>query len=122
MMVGLLIGGAGCQQTGERSEPPEPKRARLIAAQHMEMEKAVADLEAKTEKLRTEYEQQLKEKEEQLAACRQKIESLQNSVQETTTERVSQVTTAVLNENARLRKEVESLHAQLEQQTGGGKP
>jgi chromosome segregation ATPase len=116
----VLIGGAGCQQIRDRFEPPEVRRARLIAAQYMELEKSLADLDAKIENLRTQYEQQIKEKEEQLAAYRQKVEGFQNDVQQAISERVNQVTATVLNENAKLRKEVESLRAQLEQRMGIG--
>lgn len=112
----LCLLAVGCQQP----EMPQAKRARLIAAQNMEQEQALADLNAKIEKLKSQYEQQIKEKDEQLAACRKKIEDLQNEVQKALAERISQVTAAVLDENARLRKEVENLRVRLEQRTGGG--
>lgn len=115
---GAMIGAVGCRQF----ETPSVKRTRLIAAQSMELEKALADLDAKIEKLKTQYEQQIKEKEEQLAAYRRKVEALQADAQQTASERVNQVTAAVLDENAQLRKEVQSLRAQLEQRMGGGQP
>ena len=99
VVAGLLIGGAGCQ----RSETSQVKRARLIAAQHMEQENALADLDAKLEKLKSRYEQQIKEKEEQLAVYRKKIEDLQNDVQKAVAERTNQVTATVLDENARFK-------------------
>jgi chromosome segregation ATPase len=108
-LAGLLVAIAGCQQL----EPPSVKRARLIAAEYMELEKAVADLNAKVESLKSQYDQQLKEKEEQLAAYRLKMEALQKDVQQAISDRVNQVTAAVLDDNARLRKEVESLRTQL---------
>ncbi len=110
-IAGLLIAAVGCQQV----EPPSVKRARLIAAQYMELEEAVADLNAKVENLKSQYDQQLKEKEEQLAAYRQKLEALQNEVQQAISERVNQVTASVLNDNAKLRKEIDSLRLQLVQ-------
>jgi uncharacterized protein YgiM (DUF1202 family) len=115
LTAAAVLVGAGCQQVRERFEPPEGKRARLIAAQCLELERSIADLDVKIEKVRTEYEQQLREKDAELAAYRRRIESVQKDVQETMTERVNQVTAAVLNENARLRKEVETLRAQVEQ-------
>ncbi len=109
-VAGLLIGG-GCQQL----ETPTVKRARLIAAQYMELEQELADLETKIEKLKTEYNQEIKEKEAQIAAYRRQVEALRTDVQQAVSERVNQVTAAVLDENARLRKEVDSLRVQLEQ-------
>jgi chromosome segregation ATPase len=106
-----LLVAAGCQQ----SETPTVKRARLIAAQYMEMEKSLAELQAKVEKLKSDYDQEIKAKEAQLAAYRQKVEDLQAEARQALSNRVNQVTTAVLDENARLRKEVDSLRAQLEQ-------
>jgi stress response protein YsnF len=111
VVTGLLTASIGCQQL----EPPSVKRARLVAAQYMELEKAIADLNAKVETLKSQYDQQLKEKEEQLAAYRQKIEAFQTDVQQAISNRVNQVTAAVLDDNARLRKEIESLRVQLQQ-------
>jgi chromosome segregation ATPase len=121
-VAGLLVGG-GCQQM----ETPSVKRARLIAAQYLEVQKELADLEAKIEKLKAEYTQQIQEKEAQIAAYRRKVEALQVEVQQAISERVSQVTAAVLEDNAKLKKEVESLRVQLEQRmntppTPEGKP
>jgi flagellar motility protein MotE (MotC chaperone) len=101
----VLIAGAGCRQ----AEAPSTKRARLIAAQEMEREKTIADLNARIEKLN----QQIKEKDEQLAAYRRKIDASQNDGAQAASDRVNQVTASVLDDNARLRKEVESLRAQL---------
>ncbi len=109
--IALLTASLGCRQI----EPSSTRRARLVAAEHMELEKAMADLNAKVDSLRTQYDQQLKEKDEQLAAYRQKIDALQTDLQRAISERVNQVTAAVLDDNARLRKEVESLRVQLAQ-------
>jgi hypothetical protein len=110
-MACLLTISAGCQQI----EPPSVRRARLVAAQYMELERALADLNTKVDSLRTQYDQQIKEKEEQLAAYRQKIDALQTDAQRAISERVNQVTAAVLDDNAKLRKEIESLRVQLAQ-------
>jgi TolA-binding protein len=119
VLAGSLAGlGAGCQS----SETPQVKRDRLIAAQYMDLEQALAERDARIEKLKSQYEQQIKEKDEQLAAYRRKIEEFQNGAQETITDRVNQVTTAVLNENARLRKEIDGLRAQLQQRMDSPPP
>jgi hypothetical protein len=110
-VAGLVLAGAGCHQM----EPPSVKQARLVAAQYMELEKALSDLNAKVEAIKSQYDQQIKEKEAELAAYRQKLETLQNNVQQAVSDRMNQVTTAVLDDNAKLRKEVESLRSQLAQ-------
>jgi hypothetical protein len=96
---------AGCRQT------PVDKQARLIAAENLQLRKDLADRDGQIGKLKADYEEQLQQKDEELAACYKRNQVLENDVQKAVGERVEQVTAAVMAENAKLRKEIETLRA-----------
>ena len=112
----LCLLAVGCRE----AQTPDAKQARLIAAENMQLEKDLADRDAQMAKLKADYDKQLRAKDDQLAADRKRIETLQNDVQKAVSERVSQVTAAVMDENAKLRKENEALRAQIEKRKGNG--
>ena len=116
LVAGLLvipILASGCH----RQSTPETKQARLIAAENMQLQKSLAGRDAEVDKLKAQHAKDLKQKEDELAACRKRIQTLESDLQKGIAERVNSVTAAVMDENARLRQEVEKLKAQL-----SGKP
>ncbi len=108
-LLAVTILAGGCHQEAA----PGTKQARLIAAENMQLQKSLASHEAELDKLRAQHARVLKQKEDQLAACRKRITTLQSDLQGGIAERVNSVTAAVMDENARLRREVETLKARL---------
>ena len=107
LFISLLAGGC------HREATPETKQARLIAAENMQLQKSLTDRDTEMDRLRTEHARALKQKEDELTACRARIENLERDLQKGIAERVNSVTAAVMAENARLRQEIEQLKAQL---------
>ena len=106
VLVGLLmLPAAGCRQNAD----PNSRQARLAVATNAELEQQVARYEAQI----ADYEQQLAARDTELAAARRLNESLQQEVKTGIEARVSAVTTKIMDDNARLRRENEALHAEL---------
>lgn len=105
-LVAALV--AGCQQ----QEAPNEKQARLVAARNIELQEQLAARQVQTAALQQEYEEELRTRDEELAQCRARIETLQKDVEKGIAERVTGVTATLMNENARLRAEVESQQAE----------
>ena len=106
-LLAIAILASGCHHEAT----PGTKQARLISAENMQLKKSLASYEAESDKLRAQHARDLKQKEDQLAACRKRIATLQSDLQQGIAERVNSVTAAVMDENARLRREVETLKA-----------
>ena len=107
----LIVSGAmllvGCQQ-------PNEKQARLLAAQNADLQQQLTARQAEIQTIRQKHAEELRQRGKELAACRATIETLQKDVQKGIAERVSGITTALVDENAKLRREVEQLKAQIE--------
>lgn len=108
--VVAMIVLAGCQQ---QEEAPNEKMARLLAAENAEMRQQMAARQAENEALRQKHAKELQQRDEELATCKARIAGLQEDLEEGIAERVRSVTAAVVDENARLRQEVESLRAEI---------
>ncbi len=109
--VGSMVGlGSGCQN----NEAPEAKQARLIAAESLQLRKQLADRDAEIARLEADHAKVIEQTQAQLAACQERIEALQKDLQEGIAQRVDSVATALMAENARLRKELETLRTEIE--------
>jgi uncharacterized lipoprotein YajG len=108
----LLI--AGCQQPQQTADAPNEKQARLLAAQNADQQKQLAARQAEIQALRQKHSQDLQQRDEELARCKARIATLEKDIERGIAERVSGVTTALMEENARLRKEIEQLQAQVQ--------
>jgi regulator of replication initiation timing len=98
---------AGCQQNdGE-------KRARLLSAENMELKDRLADQQKQIQALEQQYVQELGQQGQELTQCKQRVEQLQKDVAQGIAQRVGEVAVKMMDENARLRKEVEGLRAEL---------
>jgi chromosome segregation ATPase len=102
---------AGCQQQ-QQSLTPGQKQARLLAAENIELKERLADQQKQRQADQQQYVQELGEKQQELVQCRQRIAQLQKEIQEGIAQRVNDVTAKVMDENARLRKEMETVTAQ----------
>lgn len=107
--VGLLLGlGSACRQEAT----PEVKQARLIAAESMQLRKQLVARDAEMEKVQARHASEIEQRQEQLAACQKKVEALQKDLEAGIASRVESVMAAVMDENARLRSEIETLRAE----------
>ena len=104
LLIVLLLAG-GCRH----EKTPDTKQARLIAAESMQLKKQLADLQGQIGKLKARHAGDIKQREDRLAACRKRVETLEKDLQKGIAERVNSVTAAVMDENARLRREIEQL-------------
>lgn len=95
---------AGCQQP-----TPNEKQARLLAAEKAEYKQKLARMET----LQKQQAKKLQQAEWALSKCRSQAELLQKDFEKGITERAGDVTTKVIDENARLRKEIERLQSDL---------
>ncbi len=109
VLVGLLVWAAGCQE----NQSPDVRQARLLAAENIQLKKELNRCQARLEALKAEYDRQLERKETQLAATRKLSEDLQDDLRQGIAERVKAVTTRVMDENARLRQEIEALRIEI---------
>lgn len=108
--VGLLLGlGSGCRQEAT----PDTKQARLIAAESMQLRKQLAARGAEMEELKVQHAKEIEQRQEQLAACQKKVEVLQKDLERGVAARVESVVATMMDENARLRREIESLRAEI---------
>jgi hypothetical protein len=108
LMVSLPAGGC------RRERTPDTKQARLIAAESMQLKQRLASLEDAIGRLKAQHIQDLAQRGDQLAACQQRVEALEKDLQKGIAARVNSVTASVMDENARLRREVARLGAELE--------
>ena len=102
---------AGCQQ---QQEAPNSQPARLLAAENADLQKQLAARQAEIEALQQKHTQELRQRDQELIRCKVRIDALQQDLQRGIDERVKSVTAAVVDENAKLRQQVEELKAQIE--------
>ena len=100
---------AGCQQP----QTPSEKQARLLAAENIQLKRQLADQRTQMETLQKQQNQKLQQQDQDLSKCQARAEQLQKDLDKGIAERVGDVTTKVMDENARLRKQIESLQSKL---------
>ncbi|HSV99769.1 MAG TPA: hypothetical protein VLI39_06335 [Sedimentisphaerales bacterium] len=113
LIAAVVMSLAGCRQP-QTQEAPNEKQARLLAAQSADLQKALAARDDQIATLQRKHAQDLEQRDAELAQCRARIEALQREVDKGIAERVGSLTTAVMDDNARLRKEIERLKKQSE--------
>jgi len=115
LAAGLAFGLAmitGCQA---RNEPaPNQRQARLLAAQNVDLQQRMRDVQAELESLRQQCAEKLQQKNKELAGCEARNELLKKDLETGITERVAGVTDTVIQENVRLRKENNSRKTEIE--------
>lgn len=104
---------AGCQQG-----TPNERQARLFAAQNRELQQQLAARQVEIQTLQQKHAQELRQRDDEIAQCKARIEALQKDLEKGIAERVSGVTTALMDENAKLRKENGRLRAEIEKLQG----
>lgn len=112
-VAAVVVVAAGCQ-----TKPVGSKQARLYAAENIELREQVAILQAEIETLKQGHAEQIEWWQAQLAESTARNETLQNDIRRGVAERVDEVMAAVVDENTRLRKEVEQLRTRVEAMVG----
>ncbi len=107
----VLICVAGCQE----QEVSGTKKSRLIAAENIRLSKAIEERDRRIEKLEKLQQEQIERQEELLAECVTQKETLQKQLQQNIREQVDSVLAVVMEKNAELHSENESLKAQIEE-------
>jgi uncharacterized lipoprotein YajG len=103
---------AGCQKQ-QQQEAPNQQQARLLAAENAELQKQLAERKAEIETLQKRSAQELRKRDQDLIKCKVRIDALEQDLKKGIDERVKSVAAAVMDENAKLRQEVEQLKAEL---------
>jgi septal ring factor EnvC (AmiA/AmiB activator) len=104
----ILTGGCGPQV------PQSVKRSRTIAAENIELRKALDRRNKEIETLKTQYGEKIDEQREQLRKCLQEKEQLKEKSRQNVRNQVSSVLDTVMQENKKLREENARLKAQIE--------
>src|SRR3974390_3004012 len=102
----------GCQQP--QPEAPNQQQARLLAAENADLRKQLEARQAGIKALKEKDTQELRKREQELIKCKVRIDALQQELKTKIDQRVRTLTATVLDENAKLRQEVEQLKAQIE--------
>jgi DNA anti-recombination protein RmuC len=113
-LVLAVVGGCQQQQQAQAEPTPSERQARLIAAENIRLKEQLADRDKQMETLRREHARELKQRDQELAACKARNEKLQKDVETGIAERVRDVMAAVVEENARLRRQIEELRTEIE--------
>ena len=102
---------AGCQRP---QEAPSQQQARLLAAQDADLQKQLTARQAEIVTLQQRHAKELRQRDLELLQCRARIDALQKDLEKGIDERIKSVTATVMDENAKLRQEVEQLKTQIE--------
>jgi outer membrane murein-binding lipoprotein Lpp len=105
---------AGCQQP-QPQEAPHQQQARLLAAQNADLQRQLQARQAEIKIMEEKYTRELRRRDQELIRCKVRIDALQQEIKKGTDQRVGTITARVLDENAKLRQEIERLKAQIEE-------
>jgi outer membrane murein-binding lipoprotein Lpp len=101
---------AGCQE----QQLPDEKRTRTIAAENIKLKKDLEQRDSQIVTLSRLHDEQSRQKDKQLAECRESQKALREQLQKQTREQVEEVLQAVMERNVEITKENESLKAEVE--------
>ncbi len=108
-VVAMLI--AGC----EEQELPSAKKSRLIVAENMQLKKELERRSEDIERLIDLHDREIKKQEKLLAKCLEEKETWKEKSRQNIRNQVNGVVDAIMEQNAKLRRENEKLKAQIEQ-------
>ncbi len=104
-----IICAAGCQE----AEKPSEKKARVIAAQNMELEKQVAELDKQIDDLKTQHTAKLGLEQKKLANCQKQTADCRQQLKEGMEKKVNDILIVSIEESAKLHKENAKLKAEI---------
>ena len=108
-VVVMLI--AGC----EEQQLPSEKKSRLIAAENMQLNKELERRSKDIEGLKELHDMEIQKQEKLLAKCLEEKETWKEKSRQNIRNQVNGVVDAIMEQNAKLRRENEKLKAQIEQ-------
>ncbi len=111
VVVIMLI--AGC----EEQQLPSAKKSRLIAAENMQLKKELERRSKDIERLKELHDREIEKQEKLLAKCLEEKETWKEKSRQNIRNQVNGVVDAIMEQNAKLRRENEKLKAQIEQLT-----
>lgn len=106
-VIALIMSGCNGPQTYSE------KQSRLIAAENIELEKQIEELNLKIGKLEEQHQKTIDAQQKLLADAQKEIESLKEQSKQNIHDQVQDVLDAVILQNTELRKELEKLKEQL---------
>ena len=101
---------AGCQE----QQATDAKKGRLVAAENIGLKKELDRRDREIERLKGLHSKEIKRQEELAAKCLEEKGLLQKRVDENIKAQVSEVLTAVMEENSKLHDEIEGLKTQVQ--------
>ena len=116
-LAGILLAGAGCQENLSAQPDtgtPDAKKARLIAAENIELKNALRSRDAEIERLKQQHLKDLDQHQKSLADCKQRNETLEEELKQGLEQRVSEITSKMVDENAKLHEELANLRAEIQ--------
>ena len=107
-LIGAMV--SGCQE----EQASGTKKHRLIAAENARLKKELTKRESEIERLDQQHEKQSAKQQALLADCEEQKQRLEQEVKKGIEQRVSGVTTLVIDENAKQRQRIKELEAEVE--------
>ncbi len=111
VVVVMLI--AGC----EEQQLPSEKKSRLIAAENMQLKKDLERRSEDIERLKELHDREIQKQEKLLAKCLDEKVTWKEKSRQNIRNQVNGVVDAIMEQNAKIRRENEKLKAQIEQLT-----
>jgi outer membrane murein-binding lipoprotein Lpp len=114
---------AGCQESAttrlsssKTGGPADAKKSRLVAAESMELKKQLARYDKQIEKLKEQHSKEIKRQQELLAKCqKEKKVRQEEKIDESAKGQMDELTTFIVELNAKLQEENENLKSQIEE-------
>ena len=110
----VIVFIAGCEEQQLSGE----KKSRLIAAENMELKRELQRRSKEIEGLKELYDREIEKQEKLLAKCQEEKETWKEKSRQNVRNQVNDVADALMEQNAKLRRENEKLKAQIEQLRG----
>jgi DNA repair exonuclease SbcCD ATPase subunit len=111
LAAGIIMLSAGCQEEKLQSD----KKNRVIAAENIQLKKEIKKRDEKIERLKKQHEKKLQQQEELLDKYAKQKEALEKQLQKGVKNQIDDVLTNLIEENAKLRDEINRLEAELEE-------
>jgi chromosome segregation ATPase len=112
-LAGVLILAVGCQE-----EKIDAKKTRLIAAENINLKREITHRDQEIQKLKQQHAKELEQQKKLLSDCKQRNENLEKELKKGLEERVTSVTSTIMDQNIKLREQLDNLRKQIEQLEG----
>ena len=113
--ITIIMLSAGCQEEELQSD----KKNRVIAAENIQLKKEIKKRDETIERLKKQHEKKLRQQDELLDKYAKQKEALEKQLQKGVKNQIDDVLTNLIEENAKLRDEINRLEAELEELAKG---